>query len=118
PPRAFGRCAVPALARPNPPEYALALYGAMAAGGAVTGANPLLTAGGLAGQPAGRADSARDTVPPVLAAAPAPPPPAPPRCCRPGSWPGSCPTPGPRPWSPPRRSSTWPGRQPRRPGSA
>jgi non-ribosomal peptide synthetase component F len=43
--RGFGKGEVLALASPNLPEYALAAYGAMAAGGVVTGANPLLTTG-------------------------------------------------------------------------
>jgi non-ribosomal peptide synthetase component F len=41
--RGFGRGDVLALSSPNLPEYALALYGAMAAGGAVTGASLLVT---------------------------------------------------------------------------
>jgi acyl-CoA synthetase (AMP-forming)/AMP-acid ligase II len=64
--RGFGRGDVLALSSPNLPEYALALYGAMAAGGAVTGANPLLTAGELAGQLADAGASALVTVPPFL----------------------------------------------------
>ena len=48
--RGFGHGDVLAVSSPNLPEYALAVYGAMAAGGAVTGANPLLTADELAGQ--------------------------------------------------------------------
>jgi acyl-CoA synthetase (AMP-forming)/AMP-acid ligase II len=64
--RGFGRGDVLALSSPNLPEYALALYGAMAAGGAVTGADPLLTAGELAGQLADAGASALVTVPPFL----------------------------------------------------
>jgi acyl-CoA synthetase (AMP-forming)/AMP-acid ligase II len=64
--RGFGRGDVLALSSPNLPEYALALYGAMAAGGAVTGANPLLTAGELAGQLADAGASVLVTVPPFL----------------------------------------------------
>ena len=48
--RGFGKGDVLALSSPNLPEYAVAMYGAMAAGGVVTGANPLLTAGELATQ--------------------------------------------------------------------
>ena len=55
-----------ALYSPNLPEYALAAYGAMAAGGAVTGANPLLTAEELAGQLADAGASILVTVPPFL----------------------------------------------------
>ena len=62
----FGKGDVLALSSPNLPEYALALYGAMAAGGAVTGANPLLTAGELAGQLADAGASVLVTVPPFL----------------------------------------------------
>ena len=47
----FGKGDVLALSSPNLPEYALALYGAMAAGGAVTGANPLLSVRSLANRP-------------------------------------------------------------------
>jgi acyl-CoA synthetase (AMP-forming)/AMP-acid ligase II len=64
--RGFGKGDVLALSSPNLPEYALALYGAMAAGGAVTGANPLLTAGELAGQLADAGASVLVTVPPFL----------------------------------------------------
>lgn len=48
--RGFGRGDVLAVHSPNLPDYALAVYGAMAAGGTVTGADPSLTAGELAGQ--------------------------------------------------------------------
>jgi acyl-CoA synthetase (AMP-forming)/AMP-acid ligase II len=64
--RGFGKGDVLALSSPNLPEYALALYGAMAAGGAVTGANPLLTARELAGQLADAGASLLVTVPPFL----------------------------------------------------
>ena len=64
--RGFGKGDVLALSSPNLPEYALALYGAMAAGGAVTAANPLLTAGELAGQLADAGASLLVTVPPFL----------------------------------------------------
>jgi acyl-CoA synthetase (AMP-forming)/AMP-acid ligase II len=64
--RGFGRGDVLAISSPNLPEYALALYGAMAAGGAVTGANPLLTADELAGQLADAGASVLVTVPPFL----------------------------------------------------
>jgi acyl-CoA synthetase (AMP-forming)/AMP-acid ligase II len=55
-----------ALFSPNLPEYALAAYGAMAAGGTVTGANPLLTAEELAGQLADAKARLLVTVPPLL----------------------------------------------------
>jgi acyl-CoA synthetase (AMP-forming)/AMP-acid ligase II len=64
--RGFGEGDVLALYSPNLPEYALAAYGAMAAGGAVTGANPLLTEGELAGQLADAGASVLVTVPPFL----------------------------------------------------
>ena len=64
--RGFGKGDVLALSSPNLPEYALAMYGAMAAGGAVTGANPLLTVGELAGQLADAGASLLVTVPPFL----------------------------------------------------
>jgi acyl-CoA synthetase (AMP-forming)/AMP-acid ligase II len=64
--RGFGKGDVLALSSPNLPEYALALYGAMAAGGAVTGANPLLTADELARQLADAGASVLVTVPPFL----------------------------------------------------
>ena len=64
--RGFGRGDVLALSSPNLPEYAIALYGAMAAGGAVTAANPLLTAGELAGQLTDAGASLLVTVPPFL----------------------------------------------------
>ena len=64
--RGFGKGDVLALSSPNLPEYAIALYGAMAAGGAVTTTNPLLTAGELAGQLADAGASLLVTVPPFL----------------------------------------------------
>ena len=63
--RGFGPGDVLAISSRNLPEYALAVYGAMAAGGAVTGANPLLTAGELADAGAGMLV----TVPPFLGTA-------------------------------------------------
>jgi acyl-CoA synthetase (AMP-forming)/AMP-acid ligase II len=48
--RGFGTGDVLALYSPNLPEYAVAAYGAMAAGGVVTGANPALTESELAAQ--------------------------------------------------------------------
>jgi acyl-CoA synthetase (AMP-forming)/AMP-acid ligase II len=48
--RGFRPGDVLALYCPNLPEYAIAAYGAMAAGGVVTGANPMLTVEELAGQ--------------------------------------------------------------------
>ena len=62
--RGFGKGEVLALASPNLPEYALAAYGAMAAGGVVTGANPLLTTGELADQLADAGARLLVTVPP------------------------------------------------------
>ena len=62
--RGFGRGDVLALFSPNLPEYALAVYGAMAAGGAVTTANPLLTPHELAFQLADAGASVLVTVPP------------------------------------------------------
>jgi acyl-CoA synthetase (AMP-forming)/AMP-acid ligase II len=64
--RGFAKGDVLALSSPNLPEYAVAMYGAMAAGGVVTGANPLLTAGELAGQLADAGASVLVTVPPFL----------------------------------------------------
>jgi acyl-CoA synthetase (AMP-forming)/AMP-acid ligase II len=64
--RGFGRGDVLALSSPNLPEYAVAMYGAMAAGGVVTGPNPLRTAGELAGQLADAGASVLVTVPPFL----------------------------------------------------
>jgi acyl-CoA synthetase (AMP-forming)/AMP-acid ligase II len=61
--RGFGKGDVLALSSPNLPEYAVAMYGAMAAGGVVTGASPLLTAGELAGQLADAGASVLVTVP-------------------------------------------------------
>jgi acyl-CoA synthetase (AMP-forming)/AMP-acid ligase II len=67
--RGFAKGDVLALSSPNLPEYAVAMYGAMAAGGVVTGANPLLTAGELAGQLADAGASVLVTVPPFLGVA-------------------------------------------------
>ena len=64
--RGFGHGDVLALFSPNLPEYALAAYGAMAAGGIVTGANPLLTPEELAGQLADAQARLLVTVPPFL----------------------------------------------------
>jgi acyl-CoA synthetase (AMP-forming)/AMP-acid ligase II len=64
--RGFGKGDVLAISSPNLPEYALALYGAMAAGGAVTSANPLLTAEELAWQLADAGARVLVTVPPFL----------------------------------------------------
>jgi acyl-CoA synthetase (AMP-forming)/AMP-acid ligase II len=55
-----------ALYSPNLPEYALAAYGAMAAGGVVTGANPMATAAELAGQLADAQAKLLVTVPAFL----------------------------------------------------
>ena len=64
--RGFGKGDVFAIYSPNLPEYAVAMYGAMAAGGVVTGASPLLTAGELAGQLADARARFLLTVPPFL----------------------------------------------------
>jgi acyl-CoA synthetase (AMP-forming)/AMP-acid ligase II/S-adenosylmethionine/arginine decarboxylase-like enzyme len=64
--RGFGSGDVLALYSPNLPEYAVAAYGAMAAGGAVTGANPALTAGELAAQLADAGAKLLITVPALL----------------------------------------------------
>ena len=64
--RGFAKGDVLALSSPNLPEYAVAMYGAMAAGGVVTGASPLLTARELAGQLADGGASVLVTVPPFL----------------------------------------------------
>jgi len=64
--RGFARGNVLALYSPNLPEYALAAYGAMAAGGAITGANPLLTTEELGGQLADAQARLLVTVPPLL----------------------------------------------------
>jgi acyl-CoA synthetase (AMP-forming)/AMP-acid ligase II len=64
--RGFGKGDVLALSSPNLPEYAVVMYGAMAAGGVVTGANPLLTVRELAGQLADAGASVLVTVPPFL----------------------------------------------------
>jgi len=64
--RGFAHGDVLALYGPNLPEYVLAAYGAMAAGGIVTGANPMLTAEELAGQLADANARLLVTVPPFL----------------------------------------------------
>jgi acyl-CoA synthetase (AMP-forming)/AMP-acid ligase II len=64
--RGFAAGDVLALYSPNLPEYALAAYGAMAAGGIVTGANPQLTVEELAGQLADANARLLITVPPLL----------------------------------------------------
>jgi len=64
--RGFGRGDVLGLYSPNLPEYPLAAYGAMAAGGAVTTANPLLTTEELADQLAAVGASVLVTVAPFL----------------------------------------------------
>jgi acyl-CoA synthetase (AMP-forming)/AMP-acid ligase II len=64
--KGFSAGDVLALYSPNLPDYALAAYGAMAAGGAVTGANPLLTTEELAGQLADAQARLLVTVPPFL----------------------------------------------------
>jgi acyl-CoA synthetase (AMP-forming)/AMP-acid ligase II len=64
--RGFGPGDVLALFSPNLPEYALAAYAAMAAGGLVTGANPTLTADELAVQLADAQARLLVTVPALL----------------------------------------------------
>jgi len=64
--RGFAPGDVLALYSPNLPEYAVAAYGAMLAGGVVTGANPLLTVDELAGQLADAKARLLVTVPPLL----------------------------------------------------
>ncbi|MGW3602722.1 AMP-binding protein [Micromonospora sp. NPDC005161] len=64
--RGFAAGDVLALYSPNLPEYALAAYGTMAAGGIVTGANPMLTVEELAGQLTDAAARMLVTVPPFL----------------------------------------------------
>jgi acyl-CoA synthetase (AMP-forming)/AMP-acid ligase II len=64
--RGFGAGDMLALYSPNLPEYAVAAYGAMAAGGIVTGANPMLTVEELAGQLADSRARVLVTVPPLL----------------------------------------------------
>lgn len=63
--RGFAPGDVLALFCPNLPEYALAAYGAMIAGGTVTGANPMSTADELAGQLADARARVLVTVPPL-----------------------------------------------------
>ncbi|MET0415184.1 MAG: AMP-binding protein [Actinoplanes sp.] len=64
--RGFAPGDVLALYLPNLPEYALVVYGTMAAGGIVTGANPLLTVDELAGQLADSGARLLVTAPPFL----------------------------------------------------
>jgi acyl-CoA synthetase (AMP-forming)/AMP-acid ligase II len=64
--RGFGPGDALALYCPNLPEYAVAAYGAMAAGGLVTGANPMFTVEELAGQLADANARVLITVPPFL----------------------------------------------------
>ena len=64
--RGFQPGDVLALYSPNLPEYAIAAYGTMAAGGVVTGANPMLTPGELAGQLTDAGARMLITVPPLL----------------------------------------------------
>jgi acyl-CoA synthetase (AMP-forming)/AMP-acid ligase II len=64
--RGFRPGEVLALYSPNLPEFALAAYGTMAAGGVVTTANPLLTADELGGQLADASARLLVTVPPFL----------------------------------------------------
>ncbi|MFC5004046.1 AMP-binding protein [Dactylosporangium cerinum] len=64
--RGFTAGDVLAVHSPNLPDYALAVYGAMAAGGTVTGADPSLTAGELAGQLAEAGARLLVTAPPLL----------------------------------------------------
>jgi hypothetical protein len=111
----FGKGDVLALSSPNLPEYAVAMYGAMAAGGVVTGANPLLTAGELAGQ---LADAAPRCWSPCRRSwrwpGRRPPGPGSPTCwssARPRGRPGSptcSPPAAPRPRSTSTRRTTWP----------
>jgi acyl-CoA synthetase (AMP-forming)/AMP-acid ligase II len=63
--RGFRPGDVLALLCPNLPEYALVAYGAIAAGGVVTGANPMLTVEELAGQLADAKARLLVTVPPL-----------------------------------------------------
>ncbi|MET7420167.1 AMP-binding protein [Dactylosporangium sp. NPDC005555] len=67
--RGFGRGDVLAVSSPNLPAYALAAYGAMAAGGTVTGADPALTGAELATQLADAGARLLVTAPPLLARA-------------------------------------------------
>ncbi len=64
--RGFRPGDVLAIWSPNLPEYALAAYGAMAAGGVVAPANPLLTTDELTGQLADAGARVLVTVPPLL----------------------------------------------------
>jgi acyl-CoA synthetase (AMP-forming)/AMP-acid ligase II len=67
--RGFGRGDVLAMFAPNLPEWPLPLLGALAAGGTVTTANPLYTAGELATQLADARPRVLVTVPPFDAVA-------------------------------------------------
>ena len=67
--RGFGRGDVLAMYAPNSPEWALAALGALAAGGTLTTANPLYTAGELATQLADSRPRIVVTVPPFDATA-------------------------------------------------
>ncbi|WP_433288005.1 AMP-binding protein [Micromonospora sp. CA-244673] len=64
--RGFAPGDVLALYSPNLPEYALAVYGTMAAGGVVTGANPMLTVQELTHQLVDARARLLVTVPPFL----------------------------------------------------
>ncbi|MET8365460.1 AMP-binding protein [Micromonospora sp. NPDC005194] len=64
--RGFAPGDVLALYSPNSPEFALAAYGTMAAGGIITGANPMLAVEELAGQLADAGARMLVTVPPFL----------------------------------------------------
>ena len=67
--RGFGRGDVLAISAPNLPEWPLPLFGALAAGGTVTTANPLYTAGELAAQLADARPRVLVTIPPFEAVA-------------------------------------------------
>ena len=64
--RGFGAGDVLAICSPNLPEFALAAYGAMAAGGIVAPANPMITADELCGQLADSGARMLVTVRPLL----------------------------------------------------
>ena len=64
--RGLGTGEAVALLAPNLPEWLLAAYGVMTAGGVVTGVNPLCTAGEVAGQLADADARFLVTVPPFL----------------------------------------------------
>jgi acyl-CoA synthetase (AMP-forming)/AMP-acid ligase II len=67
--RGFGRGDVLAISAPNLPEWPLPLFGALAAGGTVTTANPLYTADELAAQLADARPRMLVTIPPFAAVA-------------------------------------------------